>query len=82
MFEGDSADTFAGKYPLVSMGGWAEGLACADPGARAPIGASGNIIYMLLLYEMMINLDVGKNEDVKTENMEKEFEEGLNANVV
>ena len=36
MFEG------AGKFPLVSMGGGAEGLACADPGARTPIGASGN----------------------------------------
>jgi hypothetical protein len=23
------------------MGGWAEGLACADPGARTPIGVSG-----------------------------------------
>ena len=32
----------AGKFPLVSMGGLAEGLACADPGARTPIGASGN----------------------------------------
>ena len=42
MFEGDSADTGAGKFPLVSMGGRAEGLACADPGARTPIGASGN----------------------------------------
>ena len=31
MFEGDSADTCAGKFPLVSMGGRAEGLACADP---------------------------------------------------
>ena len=30
------------KFPLVSMGAWAEGLACADPGARTPIGASGN----------------------------------------
>ena len=38
MFEGDSADMCAGKFPLVSMGG----LACADPGARTPIGASGN----------------------------------------
>jgi hypothetical protein len=27
----------------VSMGGRAEGLACADPGARTPIGASGNL---------------------------------------
>ena len=42
MFVGDSADTFAGKFPLVSMGGRAEGLACADPGARAPIGLEAN----------------------------------------
>ena len=40
-FEGDSAETCAGKFPLMSMGGWAEGLACADPGARTPIGVSG-----------------------------------------
>ena len=40
MFEGDSADTCAGKLPFTSMGGRAEGLACADPGARTPIGAS------------------------------------------
>ena len=44
MFEGDSADTCAGKFSLVSMGGRAEGLACADPGARTPIGSSGNYI--------------------------------------
>ena len=42
--EGHSADTGAVKFPLVSMGGRAEGLACADPGARTPIGASGNFI--------------------------------------
>ena len=42
MFEGDSADMCAGKFPLVSMGGREEGLMCADPGARTPIGASGN----------------------------------------
>ena len=41
MFEGDSEDTYGGKFPLVSMGGQAEGLACADPGTRTPIGASG-----------------------------------------
>ena len=41
MFEGDSADMCAGKFPLVSMGGLAEGHACAEPGARTPIGASG-----------------------------------------
>ena len=44
MFEGDSADMCAGKFPLVSMWGRAEGLACADPGARTPIGASGNFL--------------------------------------
>ena len=42
MFEGDSAGMCAGKFPLVPMGGQVEGLACADPGARTPIGASGN----------------------------------------
>ena len=44
MFEGDSADMCAGKYPLVSIGGLAEGLTCADPGARTPMGSSGNFI--------------------------------------
>ena len=42
MFEGDSADTLTDKFPLVSMGGRAEGLACVDLVARTPIGASGN----------------------------------------
>jgi hypothetical protein len=45
MFESDSADMCAGKFQLVSMGGRAEGLPCAAPGARTPIGASGNSIY-------------------------------------
>ena len=44
MFEGDSGDICDGKFPLVSMGGRAEGLACADPGAWTTIGASGNCI--------------------------------------
>ena len=43
MFEGDSADTCTGKFPLKLMGGQAKGLACADPGARTPIGVSGNL---------------------------------------
>ena len=47
MFEGDSADMFGGKFPLVLMGGQAEGLACADPGARTPIGASRNNCFLL-----------------------------------
>ena len=40
MFEGDSVDMCAEKFPLVSMAGRAEGLACADQGVRTPIGAS------------------------------------------
>ena len=43
MFEGDYADMCAEKFPLTSMGGRAEGLACTDLGARNPIGVSGNI---------------------------------------
>ena len=43
VFECDSADTCTGKVPLISMGGRAESLACSDPGARTPIGVSGNI---------------------------------------
>jgi hypothetical protein len=51
MFESDSTDTCVEKFPLMSMGGRAEGLACADPGARTPIGVSGkflNISYLVL----------------------------------
>ena len=47
MFEGDSADMCARKSPLVSMGGRAKGLACADPGAGTPIGAGGNYFTIL-----------------------------------
>ena len=36
MFEGDPADTLAGKFPLMLVGGRAEGLACADPGREDP----------------------------------------------
>ena len=45
MFEGDYADMCAGKVLFMSMEGRAEGLACADPGAKTPIGASGNSLY-------------------------------------
>ena len=40
----DSTDTRARKFPLVLMGAGAEGPACADTGARTPIGASGIMI--------------------------------------
>jgi hypothetical protein len=45
----DSADMCAGKFPLLSMGGLAEGLACADLGAKTPIGASGNLVILSLV---------------------------------
>jgi hypothetical protein len=35
---------------LPSMGGWAEGLVCTDPGARTPISVSG--IYILQVQEI------------------------------
>ena len=38
MFEGDSADTCARKFPLMLMGGPANGPACAD-GERGPPSA-------------------------------------------
>ena len=37
MFQCDFADTRAGKFPLVSMGRRANGLVCADLGARTLI---------------------------------------------
>ena len=43
MFEGDSSDMCAGKFPLMLMGARAVGLAFAEPGARTPIGMSGNL---------------------------------------
>ena len=46
MYEGHCADTRAGKFPLVLIRDQAEGLACADPGARTPIGASGNFTHL------------------------------------
>ena len=44
MFEGGSADTCGRKFPLTLMGARVEGLSCANPGARTPIGASGNLL--------------------------------------
>ena len=60
MFEGDSADTCAGKFPLVSMGERAEGLACADPGARTRIGASGNSTYLLQINHFLLGASIKK----------------------
>ena len=42
MIEGYSADTGAGKFPLVSMGGRADRQACAD-GERGPPSARAEL---------------------------------------
>ena len=49
------------KFPLASMGGWAEGLACADPGARTPIGASGNFGISTHVFLLIKNENILKN---------------------
>ena len=56
MFEGDSADMCAGKFPLVSMGGRVEGLECADPVARTPIGPSGIFFHFHPKYYLILDL--------------------------
>ena len=43
MFESGFADMCSKNFPLMSIGGRAEGLACADQLARTPMGISGNI---------------------------------------
>ena len=59
MFEGDFADTCGGKFPLMYMGGQAEGLACADPGVRTPIGASGNyLLYLTFELHCILTADI------------------------
>ena len=44
VFEGDSADMWAGKFPLLSMGGRANGKAPAD-GERGPPSARAEIFF-------------------------------------
>jgi hypothetical protein len=43
MLKGDSADTRAEKFLLVSMGGQADTSSVRRRGARTPISASGNV---------------------------------------
>jgi hypothetical protein len=54
VFKGDSADTCTGKFPLVSMGGRANGQACADgergpPSARAEFFLPSSYIPVLIV---------------------------------
>ena len=52
MFEGDSADTCAEKFPLMLMGGRANGQACAD-GERGPPLAWAEIYVPLPYYNIL-----------------------------
>ena len=46
MFEGDSADTCAGNFSLVSMGGRADPSSVRRRGARTPMGERKFIMQM------------------------------------
>jgi hypothetical protein len=62
MFEGDSADKFAGKFLLVSMGGGAEGLA-SQIRERGPPSALVEFVCCLVLspyLELLINVSLRK----------------------
>ena len=48
MFKGDFADMYAGKFPLVSMGGRAYGQACADGERGPPWAIEGNLFNIRL----------------------------------
>ena len=75
MFKGDYADTLARKFSLVSMGGRAEGLACAEPGARTPIGVSGNFDVLdyspCSLFPLLINCQYPMVYDFIEQDMEQ-----------
>ena len=57
MFESNFAETCAEKYPIMSMGACEEGLACADPVARTPIGVSGNGQLLCMLGSKSVSND-------------------------
>jgi hypothetical protein len=46
MFEGDFSDMYTRKFPLMSMKGIVEGLACPDPVAGTSISLSGNCVLL------------------------------------
>ena len=56
MFEGDFADMCVRKCLIMSMGGQAEGLACADLGARTPIGVRGITLLVIKGYRLQSKL--------------------------
>ena len=71
MFEGDSADMCGGKFLFMLMGGRAEGLACADPGARTPIGVSGNLSFT---FDHPVLGQVNNNNNMLSNELERKRE--------
>jgi hypothetical protein len=57
MFEGDSKDTCAGKFPLMLMVGRTLGLACTAPEARASI--FGNFYFHFFLLDTVTKIPEG-----------------------
>ena len=74
VFEVDSADTCTGKYPLMSMGGRANGQACAD-GEQGPPSARAEFFFFLInhliksLKKTKRSLKTLITDDKKIENM-------------
>ena len=48
------------KFPLVMIGGQVVGQVCADPGARSPIGVSGNFTQLNLSSSLLLDLSKPK----------------------
>ena len=59
MFEGDSAEMCGGKFQLMSMGGRAEVLTCADLGAKSPISLTKNSTAFLFEWWLLVISTVG-----------------------
>ena len=57
MFEGDSADTCTGKFPLMVIGGQVNGQACAD-GERGPPSARAEIYFCPVCARKFVNRNV------------------------
>ena len=64
VFKGDSADMFAGKFPFVSMGGRANGQACAD-GERGPPSARAEIFSPVIMAKSVKIVSIYISQQIK-----------------
>ena len=63
MFEGDSADTCARKFPLMLMGGRAHGPACADGEWGPPLAWAEILSYFLKPFNFTFTLNLFHEND-------------------